>query len=225
MIGGPATTSTSSTMSAMWWSRTPARAHDAVFSTVNFALAANVETLVLQGGADLQRHRQRARQQRSSATPATTCSTAGRRRRSHRQRRQRHLRVQRRRGQRRHRRGLRRQRRGGGRFAAVRRLRRRARPSPTSTRRTGRSTTTAAPRTTIITFSKPPRSMPGTSCFVSVAARNDNQIARRRRLRAVVRRSNFTPNAASSRSSSNMSCARPCATIRPASITMTLSKN
>ena len=60
---------------------------------------------------------------------------------------------------------------------------------------------------------------------VNVEFRSDHQIARRSRSRAVVRRSNFTPNAASSRSSSNMSCARPCATMRPASITMTLSKN
>ena len=87
---------------------------DAVFTTVHFILPANVETLVLQGSADLPRHRQCARQldlrqfrqqhgstarappTRSPATPATTPSY------SHRA------------SQRRHRRRLRRQRRGGG---------------------------------------------------------------------------------------------------------------
>ncbi len=36
---------------------------DAVFSTVSYSLAANVETLVLQGSGNLVRHRQCARQQ------------------------------------------------------------------------------------------------------------------------------------------------------------------
>ena len=127
--------------------------NDAVFATVNYALTANVETLVLQGGADLQRARATRSPTASSAIPATTRSTAGRRRHAHRQCRQRHLRVPCRAGQRRHRRGLHRQRRGGGRFVALRRLRRRAPASPTSTRRTGRSTPMAAPRTTSSRFS------------------------------------------------------------------------
>ena len=202
--------------------------NDAVFSTAHYGLAADVETLVLQGSADLQgygnnqantlygntgnnllngaggadimiggagndtyfvdngldqvienaerRHRRGIRHRsttrcrrtwkpwccREPATwpaPAMRSPTAlfgnsgdntldgGRRRRAHRQCRQRHLRVQCRASQRRHRRRLRRQRRGGGRFAAVRRLRRGRDLHPESTRPIGRSTSTAAPRT------------------------------------------------------------------------------
>ena len=95
---------------------------DAVFAIVHYTLTANVETLVLQGSANLN-GTGNALANSLSATPATTRSTAARRRHAHRQRRQRHLRVQCRRGQRRHRRRLRRQRRSSRRFAAVRRLR------------------------------------------------------------------------------------------------------
>ena len=54
MAGGPATTPTSSTMSPMLWSRALGQGNDAVFASVNYGLSANVETLVLQGSADLQ---------------------------------------------------------------------------------------------------------------------------------------------------------------------------
>ena len=49
---------------------------DAVFASVNFGLADNVETLVLQGSADLQGFGN-AWQTRCSATAATTSSTGG----------------------------------------------------------------------------------------------------------------------------------------------------
>src|SRR5262245_2288337 len=51
---GPATTSTSSTALAVAGSRMPTRAMAPVFSTDHLRLSANVENLVLQGGADLQ---------------------------------------------------------------------------------------------------------------------------------------------------------------------------
>ena len=49
--------------------------NDTVFSTVNFTLSANVETLILQGSADLQGYGN-SLVKRSTATPATICSTA-----------------------------------------------------------------------------------------------------------------------------------------------------
>ena len=49
--------------------------NDTVFASVNYALPANVETLVLQGGADLQASAMPS-PTRSSAMPATTSSTA-----------------------------------------------------------------------------------------------------------------------------------------------------
>ena len=49
--------------------------NDTVFATVNFRLSANVETLVLQGSADLQGYGN-SLTTRSSAMPAATCSTA-----------------------------------------------------------------------------------------------------------------------------------------------------
>ena len=48
---------------------------DAVFSTAHYRLAANVETLVLQGSANLQGYGNTG-QTRSTVTPATICSTA-----------------------------------------------------------------------------------------------------------------------------------------------------
>ena len=50
----------------------PTKAPTSVFSSTHFILPANVETLVLQGSGDAERHRQCARQQRCSAIPATT---------------------------------------------------------------------------------------------------------------------------------------------------------
>ena len=50
--------------------------NDAVFASINYGLTANVETLVLQGGADLQGFGN-GWPTRSSAMPATTSSTAG----------------------------------------------------------------------------------------------------------------------------------------------------
>ena len=62
MIGGPATTPTSSTTSRDVVVESAGAGNDAVFASANYGLSANVETLVLQGSADLQGHRQRARQ-------------------------------------------------------------------------------------------------------------------------------------------------------------------
>ena len=50
--------------------------NDTVYASVNYGLTANVETLVLQGGADLQGYGNGLRQHRSSAIAATTRSTA-----------------------------------------------------------------------------------------------------------------------------------------------------
>ena len=98
--------------------------NDTVFASVNYALTANVDNLVLQGGADLQGHGNSAVNAvignsgnnllngeggadvlTGNAGNDTFIFSVGQ-------------------GQRRHRRGLQRQRRGGGRFVAVRRLRR-----------------------------------------------------------------------------------------------------
>ena len=65
--------------------------NDAVFASVNYGLTANVETLVLQGGADLQGYgnglRQLALRQHRQQSPRRR----RRRRRHERRRRQRHL--------------------------------------------------------------------------------------------------------------------------------------
>ena len=50
--------------------------NDTVFSTAHLRLSANVETLVLQGTADLQGFGNSLAQLRCTATPATICSTA-----------------------------------------------------------------------------------------------------------------------------------------------------
>ena len=65
--------------------------NDTVFSTAHFALSANVENLVLQGGADLQGYGNGLANV-ISAIPATTSSRWRRRRRHERRCRQRHLR-------------------------------------------------------------------------------------------------------------------------------------
>ena len=124
----------------------PGEGADVVLSTVHFILPTNVETLVLQGSAACQRHGQCARQldlrqfRRQPARRPRQC------RHAHRQRRQRHLRVHRRAGN------------GdavvdfAGNGAAAgiccsSSATARARPSPRTTPPTGRSTSTAAPRT------------------------------------------------------------------------------
>ena len=50
--------------------------NDTVFTSVNLGLGANVETLVLQGGADLQGFGNDSGQTPSSAMSVTTSSTA-----------------------------------------------------------------------------------------------------------------------------------------------------
>ena len=88
------------------WSRTSAQAPTPSSPPCTSSLSANVETLVLQGSADLQRHRQCARQLDLRQFRQRHARRPGRRRRADRQRRQRHLRVHHRASQRRRRRRL-----------------------------------------------------------------------------------------------------------------------